>query len=52
MSHDPNVAEHFTALVKLFEARSTAISEGMARKSAENAAKKVEKSGDGTPADA
>ena len=55
VTHDPNVAEHFPALVKLFEARSTAISEGIARKNAENAAKKAEKaekSGDDAPADA
>jgi hypothetical protein len=51
VTHDPNVAEHFTALAKLFEARSTAISEGMARKSAENATK-AEKSGDGASIEA
>jgi hypothetical protein len=40
-SHDPNVADHFPALLKLFAARSTAIAEGLARKSAEKAALKA-----------
>jgi hypothetical protein len=51
-SHDPNVADHFPALTKLFAARSTAIVEGIARKNAEKTAKKPEESGDGANADA
>lgn len=39
---DPGIAEDFAAMVKLFEARSTAIVEGIARYKAEKEAKKRE----------
>ena len=41
-----------TTLTSPFEARSTAIVEGIARKNAEKAGRKLDESGDGAAADA
>jgi len=35
--HDPNVAQHFPAMIRLFESRSAAIAKGIARSVAERA---------------
>jgi hypothetical protein len=45
-SHDPDVSEHFRALIKLYQARSSIIVEGIARRSAEKAAAKKAEEGD------